>query len=300
MANFNNKGIPGLNIDADMTDGIKDMEFLKRFCQEMSTEAHIDTVMTATHSIFADEFDKKMKGVASTSKDNFFHVYEYSPSGNGYSWVGNPDHKLWQHTMRGRGDRKTFSWNWLPAKQFNPSYKQRRMPGPGRDGIRELSYRDYRELLRKSSSRGEGYRFSWKAPILEYNIQRIVYPRRKRLMLPRNGRKIFVTSYAAEQQHPGPTKGRFTAEWINFWTGEVGNRFHEVVGQQIEKDAKRRIEAALAAGKSAPRKENRKFRVMSFADITDAKLAGQQQAVSAIKYHQRTIKGIEANRGRVL
>lgn len=296
MARQRRRGIVGLYVDADMSQGVETASFLEHFCREMSTEAHVDTVLEATHTIFADEFDKYMKGVAGTKRENFFHVYEYSSGQDAFEYVGNPSFKLWQHTRLGRGKDLTFSWTWLPAKNPNPTYEQRRESDVGRDGIRELSEEDYQELLDRSA--GRVHKFVWKAPVLEHEIVRTVYPKGKMLMVPRGGKKYFFHNYVATQQHPGPTKGAFTEQWIAFWGGIVPTRWYKVVGEQIEIDAKRRIEEGIATTGKKPRKEKRKFQARTFNNMEDAKEAGREQAISALRTHSRTIKDMEKNRGR--
>lgn len=284
------KNIPTVRFATDLSEAVQISAFLEEFSLKVSTEAHIHSVINASHEIFADRFDKHMKGVASTSKDEFFHVYEYSPTGNGYSWVGKPEHKLWAHTIRGTGSSRTFSWNWLPAKQYNPSYRQRRMSGPGFDGIRELSYKDFRKLMAKSASQGTGYRFVWKAPMLEFGIARVVFPKRKKLFIPRDGSFRFMDSITVEQMHPGYTRGNFTQEWIRFWSGDIGGQWEDVVGKQIVIDAKRRVEEAKAAGMSKPRKEMRNFGAATYGDASRARQRGKAMGSQAAKEHKKMVE----------
>lgn len=296
--------IPGLYIDADMRELSHSLGVIHEYGERMRTEAHVGTVIAATHSVFANMFDTYISNAAKTSRENFHHVYEYKPSAGGdpYLWVGNPRYQLWEHTIqRTTGMSRTFSWNWKAAKQPLPSYLQRRKSKVGEDPLRDISNKAFSDLVKNSENRR--YVFAMKAPSLEYGLVRVRYPRLRFIVLP--SRKVgsdgtrgktFVTSTMTTSQEPGPTRGVFTTAWVGFWSTVVAERWNDVIGKEVEKDAARRIASAIRKGKVANRGA-RRMRANTFTDYTEAFAAGQQQAISAINASRKSIREIEKKRG---
>lgn len=294
-------GKVGIYIDADMSDGIRAATFIREFMTRMTTEAHVKTVVDATHGIFSSDFDKRIGLLAKTNPESYHHVYEYSPSGDGYRWIGDNKHKLWIHTkQKSAGSSLTFSWNWLPAKQYNPSYEQRRRSTVGYDALRQISMSEYRKLLSKHRENPRKWKFIWKAPMLEYGIARRQNASGVAIMMPvfdgGGAHKIFRKFNLAQDQQPGSVTGNFVSEWTQFWGSEVPGRWDEVLGRVIEKDASVRIERGISIGKKANR-ATRTFKARTVGNYYEAMAAGREQAIAAMNTHRNSIRQIEKRRG---
>jgi hypothetical protein len=116
---------------------------------------------------------------------------------------------------------------------------------------------------------------------------------------------MFPRAIRSTQQQPGITEGYFTRAWITFWTRELNNNFDRVFADEVTRDAIRRIENGIEAVGRKPRNRRQSLSIRTIgnighkkAAIKEAQAAGKEQAISAIRYHQRSIKGIEKNRGR--
>lgn len=304
-----NRGMPGLYIDADLRELEHARGVIKEFTERMTTTAHLRTVTDTAHKVFSKRFDQYMNARAKMHKDEYHHLYEYSSTGSGYDNIGKDAMKLWVHTKRfSTGSSVNFSWQWLPAKNYNPTYRQRRRARIGYDAMRNIPKKEFDELIAKSA--GRRHKFIWKAPMLEYGITPVIYPRGKALAVPvfdstinRRGYHggpilLFPRSASPRSQQPGRSAGNFTLAWTSFWSG-VEDDFEDVMGDIIAKDAERQITAALRKGKKVPKAKSRQFSFTAVTDYRQAFMAGQEQAATAMIKHQRTIKGIESQRGMV-
>ena len=303
----NRRGLPGVYIDADMRELEHAMGVVSEFTKRLNTTAHLRTVTDATHKVFSNRFDTYMNGLAKINKDAYHHLYEYSSTGGGYDHVGKNSMKLWAHTKRfSTGASVNFSWQWLPARNYNPTYRQRRRGRIGWDAMRDIPASEFAKLLEKSA--GRRHKYVWRAPMLEYGIMPNIYPRGESLAVPvfnadvqrrgyEGGPTLIFPRYASpEHQQPGKVTGNFTAAWTGFWA-KAGDDFDEVMGEIIAKDAEKNITQAIRKGKKVPRARDRKFSFTTVTDYREAFAAGQQQAATAILRHSRTIKAIEAQRG---
>lgn len=300
MARGYRQARPGLHVDADMVEGAHAVGVLRGVVDSIRTEAHQNAVVEATHAYFAQAFDHEyMKGVAGTAKEHFHHVYEYSADGDPYRNIGDPMSKLWiHHLQKPVGGSAIASWKWKPATQPVPSYEQRRRSAVGHDDIRNFSDKDFEELLQKSNGRRHVY--VWKSVMLEYGIVANIVPQdpKRWLMVPMfGGKKRFVKQHLQGQQAPGDTLGRFTAAWVGYWGGIVPAEFQQRVGEEIERDAQARVNAALNAGKAKPRRERRQFNMGVFNNFEEAFRAGREQGEAAIRSNQISMRRIAQNTG---
>lgn len=292
--------LPAIYLDADLQQANHAYGVINEYTAQMSTHAFIETVLEATHKEFAVRFDKHigLLARASGAKQHFHHVYEYSPTGGAYDFIGMRVHQLWTHrVLKGKGSTREFTWNWKPAKHPIPTYQQRRNSRVGDDPIRHIPKRTFDRLIELSENKR--YTFIWKAQILEYQIPRTVYPRRanKRLAVAIGDRLEILPLFRQVGQPPGDTRGAFTSAWTTFWTTVPQAEFKNVLGQKIERDAKRNIERAINSKKPRPRARTRSWNVNVVKDTRQAYEAGRQQAITAMKGQLRSIKRVEASRG---
>lgn len=312
MARGYRQARPALHVEADASEGAYAVGVLTAFTKGLRTEAHQNAVVKATHDYFAAAFDNNyMRGIAGTARANFHHVYEYAPAGDPYRNIGKPEHKLWiHHLQKPRGGGSVATWKWRPAVMPVPTYTQRRGSTVGRDDIRNFSEEAFEELLQKSNGRRHVY--VWKSVMLEYGIMANIRPidPQRWLMIPDyGGKKRFAKQHVQGQQAPGPTMGRFTMAWVDYWSGVVPKEWDKTVGRFIERDAKVRVEAALKAGTNKPRKENRTFSLGAVgkgkttgpagrrAAFEAAFEAGREQGEAAIRNNVVSMRRISQNAG---
>lgn len=289
-----------------MTAGVEASKFVEEFVGGFNSPAHLSIVANTVHGVFSKEFDNYMIKYAGLRKQHFHHVYEYSETGEPYSFIGDPTKKLWVHksTIAGKGARD-FTWRWLPAKSYNPTLRQRIASSVGEDFIRNLRPEVRQKWLEKSKNKR--HKFVWKAPILENAIPVNVVAHEKRLAVPMPaGNLIFPRSVRSTQQQPGITEGWFTKTWVIWWTRELSKNFDMVMLDAVTKDAEKRIVEGVRKTGKKPRNRKNSLTVRTMgnssnigASIKEAQAAGKEQALSGLRYHQRYIKGIEKNRGRV-
>lgn len=282
---------PGMVVDADMRELAHAAGVIEEFTRQYNTKALIRPVIRATHSVFAHRFDKYISNIALTQKDKFHHVYEYSPTGDPYAWIGIDQFKLWKHKITFRsGESANFTWTWRAARHPVPTYNQRRTSTVGFDGIRSLNQGDFQKLVERSS--GRRYRFFWKAPMLEYGLPRMIFPKREFIVMPNGGRLNFGRGAIVTTQHPGKVEGMFTGVWLSFWTTSVENDFDRMLGDQITRDAQKRINEAIAAGKSTPRNRQRRFSFTSATEMESARKRGIDRGREAVSKHASRINAM--------
>lgn len=294
-------GRPGVYIDADMAEGVYGTEFLRTFVEQMNSPAHKSTVTQTTHSALSSMFDQHMSVVARMKPNAFHHVYEYSRSGDAYSNIGMNQHRLWEHTRKQQGARTIFSWRWKAAQQYNPTYAQRRTSRVGWDAIRQLSTEDFKKLV--DNSAGRRHKFRWRAPIMENGIAVFVNAQDNVLALPTftgggKAKMVFKPWVMLRHQHPGKVEGSFTAEWSNFWGNIAPGKVSEVIGDEIQKDAARKMRNALGSGKKV-RARKSQIEIGVVTNLEVARNAGREQARAALKSHTKSIKDIERIRSKM-
>lgn len=241
------KKSPLTSLNIDLT-GLAHFEgFVDTFTKEISGNISKRELTAATHSVMADDFDKKTATWAKSHRALFHHVYEYNPTGDPYAFIGVRAAQLWVHTKNYAGDGAWMgNFRFLPAKSPIPSYEQRRKSRTGKDPLRKISRADFNKLLEEADPERR-YTFTWKAPMLEYNIPRRVTPTHaKWLFLPAFSfvKKMkgadaagwrFTKSYVVSQQAPGDVAGSFTARWVSYWSSISADQFDRHVGKAVAK-----------------------------------------------------------------
>lgn len=300
MAKMSKTPMLALYVDADFSEADHASGVITEFTKQMTTEAYTRHVMQTAHNIFADIVDREICLLAKNNPAAFHHVFEYNPGNDPYSWVGERHHKLWKHRRDFKtGSSLNFTWEWLPAKQDNPSYRQRRASRVGEDWLRNVPEYQFQKLLEKTA--GRSYKFVWKAPTLEYGFSRRVYPIGNALIVPgenvgqKTGSLGFAPMATVTVQSPGPVRGRFTKAWTNAWARNAKD-MDKILLEEIERDAARKIEQGIARGKKAGRGK-RNFRAQTVTSNRVAFEAGRQQALAQMKGHMRSISQIESKRG---
>ena len=257
---------------------------------ERVTQAHLRTVTNAAHKYYSKEFDRHMANVAKVSKENYHHLYEFSSTGGGYDNVGKQSMQLWTHTVRSTpGAAVNFSWQWLPAKQYNPTYRQRRMGRIGHDAMREIPKEQFDTLVEKSKNRR--YKFIWKAPMLEYSIPRQITPSAaKWLFLPAFGFTSpmakshpgwrFTKSYVATQEPPGNSAGMFTSAWTAYWGSLSEEKWDRIGGDAMVKALDAPVDKGV--NKLTKKARNKTVKFMQPSDFSMAYKEGKKHARDAM------------------
>lgn len=283
--------------------------FLDQWTLEMETDVNRAEIEKALFRYFSGKFDDFMSKRARLKPENFHHIYEYAVHGTGYGNIGNKQFQLWRNKIRpvGGASGHHISWDWMPAKIRNPTYRQRRNSVIGFDEIRNISQRDFDKLLEKSRKRR--YTFRWKAPMLEYGFQTTRSPISpgKYLFLPggtgnmkgSDGGWTFATRAISDWQQPGATKGVFTRLYVYFWSQVVPAEFDSELGEKIATSI--RNETLLGLRKRPLTKQSIKPIRMNLPQQlgrsglkgSKAWSEGRKQARVAMRRHERTVKGID-------
>lgn len=303
--NFN-RNAPGLFVEADTREAMFTSGFMQEYARRLERPEFKGLIEEEVWLTFSRQFDKHMSDMARANPDEFHHLYEYSAAGDGFSHVkaGRNRYKLWKNTARRAGSGIVASWEWVPAKQFNPTYHQRREGKIGHDPIRDLSQKDFDLLVAKSHNRK--HVFIWKAPMLEYQLttQRRARPgewlflpgRVRTPMKGSDGGFMFAKEATSSWMQPGKTWQTFTANYTFFWGQVVPSRFDAVFGRAVAKTIREGAEAILrkrprvTSGRLA---QGSRVRISAFADTWAAYEQGARQAATAIRLNERTIKGIK-------
>ena len=304
-----NRGTPSVEINANLDQLIYTDGVLTRFTREITTNAYKSDVSDAVHAVFSRDFDRHMALIAKASKENYHHVYEYNPAG-GYGWIGVQKAQLWTHVARREGGgRVNFTWEWLPAKQPNPTYVERRSGRIGHDAMRNIPFKQFQDLI--ANSDGRRHVFIWKAPMLEFGIVPQITPKEaQKLVVPVHTVKspalakkrgsgpniLFLKLAQPEHNAPGPTVGNFTAQWTYFWGVEVPGKFQETFADAVERDAAKNIANAIKKKKPVTRARKRGWSFSAISNHEQAYAQGQAAAVAAMKVHRRTISQIVTRR----
>jgi len=274
--------------------------FVDEFTTKITGNISKRELTSAVHSIMADQFDKKTATWAKSHRALFHHVYEYNPVGDPYGFIGVRQRQLWVHTKTHAGGGAWMgNFRFLPATQPIPSYEQRRKSRTGTDPLRRIARADFDKLVDKANPERR-YTFTWKAPMLEYDIPRRITPTTAQLLfLPAFSfvSKMkgaagpgwrFTKSYVVSQQPPGPVAGAFTAQWIKYWSSISAEQFDRHVGKGI---AKAVSDGMAGASKYKPVSHGtRKLKFVMPANVGAAREVGRKRARAAADMYNTRLR----------
>lgn len=275
--------MPAVTIQPDLTEVDAAMEFVRTMSMEIRTSRWQDPVLRYAHSQMAQRFDTFMDGFAITNPKSFHHVYEWR-------MLGQPAGRLWVHKLRGRGGSMEATWEWRPSKTNIPTPQERKAKASPGDPIKFVSDEDIARLSKRK------YKFTWKAPVMEYAIPVIIYPvDAKKLFVPTLGaRRGYVMVDAASPQNPGgnATTGAFSQAWTAWWNTAAPKEFDTEIKKTVEQHlgmAEREI------GKAAKSVRSRKktFTLSTVGSSEHAFAVGREYALAFMKRDARSYKTAE-------
>ncbi|AXQ63307.1 hypothetical protein SEA_COMRADE_34 [Streptomyces phage Comrade] len=248
--------------------------FLKTLSTEIKTTRHIGPVLKYVHSVMSQEFTDYMTVMAASQPSRFHHVYEWGEAGN-------PGARLWEDVLIGGGNSRTASFRWKASKQVVPV----------RDDFQAAGVKQI-------------HVFVWKAPVMEYNKQITISPKRGKILAyftgptnPEGKYKMQFTQNPIQVSNPGGrlTTGSFTREYVSWWGG-AGSQgvFESRIRKILEEDlGKMPIESAT---KRFRRPTTKTFKMQTLGQATQAEAYGK---AAARKYlGSRSNKYIEAAKAR--
>lgn len=113
----------------------------------ISSDVHMNNLLNAAHTIMTGEFVLHMSQVSIANPKKFQHMYEWGR-------VGDPNSRLWKHTLKGRGKLRSTVFEFKASKKTVPVD-----PKLAEVGVKQ------------------NHIFYWKAPILEYGLPVKIYPK---------------------------------------------------------------------------------------------------------------------------
>lgn len=224
--------------------------------EEISTPVYIGAVLRYAHARLSDYFDLFLDREAKAHPDNFMHVYEW-PSGWGDNkpdyeeTVGNPQHRLWAHTMSGPAANAVASFQFLPSERPSP----------------------VNPILEAEGVKTGVHIFVMKAEVMEYGLPIKVTPKLAHYLayvLDGNPKGVghdsgleFAKASSAEEgvgigfsRGPvnigeaggGHTKRKFTDAFISFYNAEAADLMAKNVMPRVEQDIMRTANEMGTAG----------------------------------------------------
>jgi hypothetical protein len=120
---------------------------------QLKKEANISSVLDAAHNVTSREFVKNMTNVAFTNPRSFGHMYEWNSTGD-------PNSRLWNHVLQGRGKSKTSTFRFKASKTTVPVD-----PALAAVGVKKRHI------------------FYWKAPVIEYAMPVRISPKLAKVLV---------------------------------------------------------------------------------------------------------------------
>lgn len=217
-----------LAFDADVSEGTALAGFLTQLSLGMKTDRHLGPVVEAAHAVMTEDFILEMGALAAQNVEQYHHVYEWGR-------VGDPASRLWNDVLRGRGAKRTATFEWRPSVTTVPIPEI--PPGPNGQQLQQI------------------HTFVWKAPVMEYDLRVNIRPRQATaiafptgdaetpLWFSRQGITFRPGRYqmaSGESRLRGNgtagTAGKFTAAYVGWWGGPAAEMsFNRGVRLEIEK-----------------------------------------------------------------
>jgi hypothetical protein len=191
-------------------------------------------------------FDEWLDTVARANPNEFQHVYEWPSRWHRFhETVGQPEARLWRHTLTGRGRSKIASFQFLASKRPSPVDPILLEPGPSGKTVKEGVHI-----------------FVWKAPAMEYGMDITVTPKLsaylayvygKKQQDEKNGWDFGRRGFRESKMSPGMgvqfsdgpvefeagggvTNLQFTSAFVGWWRGVADQSFEHVIRPKLEGD----------------------------------------------------------------
>ena len=266
------RGYVGFN--ADIAEASALSGFLKTLSTEIKTARHIGPVLKYVHSVMSQEFTDYMTVMAASQPSRFHHVYEWGQTGD-------PGARLWNDVLIGGGNSRVASFRWKASKQMVPVRDDF-----ASKGVKKIHV------------------FVWKAPVMEYNKNITITPKRGKMLAyftgpttPEGKYKMQFTTNPIVVNNPGGslTSGSFTREYVSWWGGPGAQGiFESRIRTILEEDLGRMpIESVT---KKFRRSTTKTFKLQTLGQAAQAEAAGKAAAKQYLG--ARSNKYIEAAKAR--
>lgn len=246
-------------IRVDVTQGMATAGFLKEVSVKIGTPQYVGPVLKWVHQKMSEAFSEHMATLAPHNQAEFHHVYEWDQ-------IGDPSAQLWRDVLVGGGATRMATWEWLASKTVVPVV--------------------HPEAIGKVK---QIHIFTWKAPVMEYDTEITIAPKRGEWLAYFTGppgdntsEELRFTKEPITVQNPGgpATKGAFTKEYVSWWGGEgSATEFRMRIQRLLEHDlAGMPLNSVSGAFRAGTRSRNKPIGIVSIADATAAEEAGRRAA----------------------
>ena len=249
-----------MGIQVDVTEAMALGGFLTEMSATINTPQYMGPVLKYVHSRMSEAFTAYMAALAPVEYTKFHHVYEWGE-------IGQPRAQLWRDVLVGRGASRIATFEWLESKTIVP------VVHPDAVGRAE-----------------EVHVFSWKAPVMEYNTDITIRPKRGQYLAFFTGppgaytpeELKIIKGGSVTVQFPGgeATHGAFTREYVDWWAGGGAETvFNTEIRVLLEENlANMPLQSVTGEFRAGKRATNKTFTIASIGRNEVAFRAGQLAA----------------------
>lgn len=226
----------------------------------INTNAYIDPVLKLVHAQLEQRFELWIDALAAARPKELHHVYEWGQ-------LGQPNGRLWESVLRGRGRERVATIIWKASKKASPVPEQLLEPGP----------------TGKSVKPGV-HIFYWKAPVMESGARITVRPQlsdnKTLAFVGRDGNIKFRNKPMTFTAGGGMTTGRFTAAYQTYWNTIAVATYNTEIAPRLQRDLQ--MAGVMAKAKGMSRNK------ISLGTDTAAFDAGMKRALKVMAKNERT------------
>lgn len=247
-------------IRVDVSEAMALGGFLEEISVKIGTPQYIGPVLKYVHAKMSDAFTEYMATLAPANPSKFHHVYEWGA-------IGDPRQQLWRDVLVGHGNTRVATFEWLASQTIVPVVHE--------DAIGRVQ---------------EVHVFTWKAPVMEYDTDLTISPKRGPYLVYFTGPPgaytpedlHIVKDQSITVQFPGgkDTKGSFTEEYVAWWAGEGARvEFNSNIRQLLEHDlADMPLQSVTGEFRTGTRSRSKTIGLITMASAEAAKDAGRMAA----------------------
>lgn len=273
-----------IRMGMDVSEAMAAIGFLEEVSLQIGTPQYIGPVLKFVHAEMSREFNHHMDTLAPTHPEKFHHVYEWGE-------IGEPNSRLWNNVLVGGGNTRLATWEWRASKTIVPVVNA----DAAEVGVKAIHI------------------FTWKAPVMEYEMNLVIHPKRGSMLVfftgppgPRTGDTLTVYKSGESRtvEYPGgeAVKGAFTDEYISWWNGAgFASAFSGRIRGILEGDlAKMPLQSTSGMFRTGTRSRSKNVGLAVLADAEAAKKAGKAKAAEWLSKRSRNYIDAAAARGEFL
>lgn len=271
-------------IRVDATESMALGGFLKEMSLRIGTPQYVGPVLKWVHQELSDAFTEHMSVLAPSEPQRFHHVYEWGSADDPQSEIGNPRAKLWRDVLVGGGAERVATFEWMASKTIVPVVHEE-----AQGYVKQIHV------------------FTWKAPVMEYETDITISPKRGNWLVFFTGppgdntpEDLRFSKDPITVAYPGgqAAHGAFTQEYVAWWAGEGASHiFNSRIRQLLEHDlANMPLQSTTGQFRSGTRSRAKELTINAMADAEAAEAAGREAARRWLDARSRNY--IEAARAR--